>query len=529
VGGGHVATTAAGWYVAVSAFPIPFHALTAGMSFNFDASGIGQFAIRLGLVSEDQVRECLVELDDKNAPGPAMIRLLERKGYLTSLQGHKLLKGDTDGYVLGGYRLLYKIASGSFGRVYRGDDPRTGQVVAIKVLRNKWMMDKQKVDLFLREGKLGMTIRHPNIVSVLAVNQDAKTGQYFIVMEFVEGGNLRDILVGQKRLPLDLALRYMEECAEGLAYAQMRGLTHRDIKPTNILVAAATGQAKLVDFGLAEISAGSAVYLQRQDERDEDVAVDRTVDYAGLEKATGQKPGDVRSDIYFLGSVLYECVTGQPLMPVTRDRQARMMARRYQEVEETLRRNGPALGIPPPVMNLLGRMVAFDPGARFQNATALVEAIRECRAELQSAAGGGAAAGPRPGTGPKTLLAIETKDGLKEQFREKFKSRGGFQTVLLSSDPAHAVRRFKQQPYHALIVNAGSVGREGVEAFNQVLRESNTANVDVAAVLLLGADQAEWAARAIRHDRGAVMVFPVSMKELIRKVRELMGEEKEKG
>src|SRR4051812_50037143 len=147
---------------------------------------MGEFAVRLGLVSEDQVRECLIELDDNKAPADALLRLLERKSHLTPWQAKKLLKGETDGYFLGGYRLLYKIASGSFGRVYRGDDPRPGQVVAVKILRNKWSQDKQKVDLFLREGKLGMTIRHGNIVNVLAVSQDPKTLQYFIVMEFVE-------------------------------------------------------------------------------------------------------------------------------------------------------------------------------------------------------------------------------------------------------------------------------------------------------------------------------------------------------
>src|SRR5205085_12620700 len=135
----------------------------------------------------------------------------------------------------GGYRILYKIASGSFGRVYRGDDPRTGQTVAVKVLRNKWTMDKQKVDLFMREGKLGLAIRHPNIVSVLAVNQDSKTGQYFLVMEFIEGWNLRDLITSRKKVNLDEALRVMEECAQGLAGAYQRGLTNRDIKPTNIL------------------------------------------------------------------------------------------------------------------------------------------------------------------------------------------------------------------------------------------------------------------------------------------------------
>jgi serine/threonine protein kinase len=485
------------------------------MSVNLDASGIGQLALRLGLVTDEQVRECLIELDDKKAPAADMVRLIARKGYLTPWQGNKLLKGDTDGYFLGGYRILYKIASGSFGRVYRGDDPRTGQVVAIKVLRNKWTMDKQKVDLFMREGHLGLSIRHPNIVSVLAVNQDAKTGQFFIVMDFVEGGNLRDLLHSRKRLPPEEALRYMEECAQGLAYSHARGLTHRDIKPTNILIAVATGQAKLVDYGLAEISLGSAVYLQRQDEKDEDVAVDRTVDYAGLEKATNQKPGDVRSDIYFLGCVLYECLTGHPLMPVTKDRQARMQARRYMDVEETLRKNGPALNLGPPLMRLLGKMVAFEPTQRFQTPTQLVDAIQACRMELGTDGGQS-----RVPTGPKTLFVVEANQKMQDLFREKFKEFG--YRVLLSIDPNQAVKRYQQQAYHAVIIDARTVGREGVEAYNDVLRAADQAGLEVCVILLLGEDQVNWKAEAKPHNHAAVLVDPgITMKQLLRKLYDL--------
>ena len=93
-----------------------------------------------------------------------------------------------------------KISSGSFGRVFRADDPRTGRVVAVKVLRRRWSEDQDKIDLFIREGKVGLTLKHPNIVEILAVNQDAATRQYYIVMEFVEGGNLREILQIRKKL-----------------------------------------------------------------------------------------------------------------------------------------------------------------------------------------------------------------------------------------------------------------------------------------------------------------------------------------
>ncbi|MBA4191502.1 MAG: serine/threonine protein kinase [Planctomycetaceae bacterium] len=493
------------------------------MAFNFDATGIGQLALRLGLASQSQVDECLIELDNNKAPAVDLVRLLERKRYLSAWQGAKLLKGETEGYFLGGYRLLYRIASGSFGRVYRGDDPLTGQVVAVKVLRNKWMMDRQKVDLFLREGKIGMEIRHPNIVSVLTVNQDNKTGQYFIVMEFIEGGNLRDLLQIRKKLTPEESARIIEESAQGLAYSFQRGMTHRDIKPTNILIAVANGQAKLVDFGLAEISDGNAtgrqVGKQEEKDKDYDVAVDRTVDYAGLEKATNQKAGDVRSDIYFLGSVLFECVTGTPLMPATRDRIERMQARRYQEVEATLRRNGPALGVPPPLLNVLAKALRFDPNQRYQTPTEFVEALQACRAEMRGESVE-VSVNSRIPPGPKTLFAIEKNERLKEAFREKFKAQGF--RVLISIDPDQALKRYRQQPYHALIVDAGSIGDEGIGVYNQLLAESDATGLDLVVVLLLSQEQVELASEANVHDRGAVMVFPVSMRELMQIISDLM-------
>ncbi|MFM8272714.1 MAG: protein kinase domain-containing protein [Gemmata sp.] len=491
------------------------------MSANLDAAGIAQLAQRFGLVEEQVVRDCLEELGDRYAPATDMIRLMERKRHLTPWQGKKLLKGDSDGYTLGGYRLLYKVSSGSFGRVFRGDDPRTGQVVAVKVLRDRWASDKQKVDLFMREGKLGISIRHPNIVAVLAVGQDGKTGQYYMVMEFVEGGNLRDILQARKKLNPDEALRILEECAEGLAYAHARGLTHRDIKPTNILIGVANGQAKLVDFGLAEIADGPAaggggMRLQRSEDKDDDVAVDRTVDYAGLEKATNQRAGDVRSDIYFLGAVLFECLTGQPLMPVTKDRVARMQARRYQDVEDTLAKTAAVLGLAAPITRLLAKMVAYEPTERFQTPNQLVEGIRLCRAEL---------AGPvvrsRTPTGPKTVFVVEQNQKLQDAFRDKFKAQGF--RVLMTLDPAQAAKRFQQQPYHAAVIDARTVGRDGVAAFNDLLRAADVARFQVGVVLILGEDQAGWQADVHDHAHGAVLVDPgVTMKQVFRTLGELL-------
>ena len=240
-----------------------------------DASEVADLAVRMNLVAEQTARELLFELEDRRAPAADFVRLMERKSLLTPLQSTKILKGDTDGYFLGGYRLLYKIASGSFGRVYRGDDPRSGQIVAVKVLRRRWTEDPKRVESFEREGRIGMTLDHPNIVRLLAVNKDAATGQHFIVMEFVEGDNLKNILNARKKLEVDEALNIMEECADGLAYAWARGLTHRDIKASNILMGT-DKIAKLVDFGLAEIHSGATLIMTGVKNPDEEQA-DRTV------------------------------------------------------------------------------------------------------------------------------------------------------------------------------------------------------------------------------------------------------------
>src|SRR5262249_15356297 len=149
----------------------------------------------------------------------------------------------------------YRIASGSFGRVYRADDPRTGRIVAVKVLRNRWSGEVKAIDQFYREARLGVTLRHANIVETLAVNQDPGSKQHFIVMEFVEGGNLREFLQIRKKVTAAEALRLVEDVTKGLAFAFSRGVTHRDMKLTNILIAA-TGEAKLVDFGLAQVAGG---------------------------------------------------------------------------------------------------------------------------------------------------------------------------------------------------------------------------------------------------------------------------------
>jgi serine/threonine protein kinase len=468
-----------------------------------DAAGLAQLAIRLGLVDDEQCRECRAELDPSMSTPEALLRVMERKAFLTPWQGAKLLKGDIDGYFLGGYRLLYRISAGTFGRVYRADNPHTGEIVAIKVLRRKWSNDVHKIELFEREGKVGMTLRHPNLVRIIAVSKDPQTGQHFIVMEFVEGGNLRDIMTIRKKLaPLD-AIRILDDAANGLAYAFSRGLTHRDIKLTNILLST-TGEAKLVDFGLAEITGPSA------NGGDDELNVDRTVDYAGLEKATGQKNGDIRSDIYFLGCTFYEMLTGEPLLSVTKDPKQRMMKHRFS-VTANLRKDDPHLT--GPVFSLLSRMTAFNPTERFQNPAQLVEAIRQTKAELT-----GEPRTDRLPTGPQSVFVVEHHPKLQDAFREKLKSMG--YRVLISIDANRACERYAQQPFQAFIVDGGTTGEDGLYAMSKVMSEAGLQSLPCVGILILSEEQVDWAGRAGEIPNTTVLIRPVTMKQITTVLRE---------
>ncbi|HZY87777.1 MAG TPA: protein kinase [Gemmataceae bacterium] len=475
-----------------------------------DPTTFGQLVVKLQLVSPEQVEEAMNEArDETGGRMPDLqryLRVLERKGYLTPWQSGKVLKGDTDGFVLGGFRILYKIASGSFGRVFRAVDPRGGRVVAVKVLRRRWSEDQQRIDLFIREGRVGLTLKHPNIVEVLAMSQDKESGQYYIVMEFVEGGNLREILVIRKTLTPSEALRIVEDCASGLAYAYSRGVSHRDIKLTNLLISSA-GECKLVDFGLAQFFAAIA----KEEEK-----VDRTVDYAGLERATNVKQGDVRSDIYFLGCALYEMLCGHSPLVMTRDRHMRMRRQRFEEVQ-TL--NPAEVAAPASVFALVETMMSLSPQRRFQTPSQLVEAVRACRRELSGK--------DESRQASRSVFVAERDERLQDALRDKLKELG--YRVFLAGDPSRALDRYRQQPYDALIVDAGTTGEDGLHVYDQVLTEAGRRRATLAGILILGKDQADWVKRAVVSPTGSVMVRPVTLKQVYRKLAELLPDEGDNG
>jgi eukaryotic-like serine/threonine-protein kinase len=478
---------------------------------DLDAGSLAQTAIQLGLLNSHQAEEAWEEVGSRTAPAQDFLRCMERKGYLAPFQSSKLLKGDRDGYFLGGYRILYKVSSGSFGRVYRADDPSTGRVVAMKVLRKKWSEDKHKIELFMREGKMGMSLRHPNIVEIIAVNHEKKNNQYYIVMEFVEGGNLRDFLNIRKKLTYAEVLRILEDTASGLAYALSKGITHRDMKLTNVLLSS-QGPAKLVDFGLA----GGQATATNVGEDQEDVTVDRTVDYAGLEKATGVQHGDPRSDLFFVGCVAYELLSGRSPLEYTRSVQSRMAAQRFLKIVPL---SPTELEMPASVFRLVENLMAMQPEVRIQTPSQLVERIRECRREIE---GPGDDAGRAKKQGQATIFVVESDEKLQDVFRTKLKAEG--YRVLLAADPVRALDRFRQQPFDLIIADASTTGESGYYVFEMIMEEAQRQNIPVRGILMIKDDQAAWKERVTPFARVETLIQPVKYKQLLQAIRSLLAE-----
>jgi eukaryotic-like serine/threonine-protein kinase len=321
-------------------------------------------------------------------------------------------------------------------------------------------------------------------------------------MEFVEGDNLREILKIRKTLTAAESLQIAEDCASGLAYAYARGVTHRDVKLTNLLIST-EGRAKLVDFGLAQFFSTVA--------KSDTEKVDRTVDYAGLERATNVKYGDVRSDIFFLGCVVFEMLSGRSPLDMSRDKYKRMHAQRFLDIQSL---KPGEIKAPPAVYHLVETMMALSPQQRYQTPSQLFEAVKAARREVAGGASGNSTT--------RTLFIVEKDAGLQEKMRERFKELG--YRVLLSFDPVRALDRFHQQPFDALIMDAATVGDEGRLVFQQVLLEATTKQSPCVGIILFSQDQAEEAARVPNTATQQAFIQPVKFGQLKRALKQMLQE-----
>jgi beta-lactam-binding protein with PASTA domain/predicted Ser/Thr protein kinase len=201
----------------------------------------------------------------------------------------------------GRYQIITKVASGGMGEVYRAHDAVLAREVAVKVLHPHFAGDRGFVDRFRREARAAAILNHPNIVGVY--DWGSTDGTYFMVMEFVQGLNLRNVLTEYERLEPGQVIDVCLPVLSALDHAHGHGIVHRDIKPENILIAR-DGVVKVADFGLARAYADS--YISQAEG-----TVTGTVQYLAPEQIQGE-PADPRTDLYALGVVMFELLTGSP-------------------------------------------------------------------------------------------------------------------------------------------------------------------------------------------------------------------------
>jgi serine/threonine protein kinase len=276
----------------------------------------------------------------------------------------------TPGTRLDGYEIIAPLGAGGMGEVYRARDATLKRDVAIKVLPEYWSRDPERLRRFEREAQATAALNHPNIVSIFHVGQ--YDGSPYIVTELLQGETLRDRL---RKGPMRLrqVLDHGVELARGLAAAHDAGIVHRDLKPENIWLTK-DGRLKILDFGLAKLDPakaastdGSTVSLQQQSAPGHVLG---TVGYMSPEQVRGQT-ADTRSDIFAVGLILHEMLTGKP---------AFRKATSAETMTAILNEDAPAVSqlaptVPPGLQRIVNRCLAKSPDKRFQHASDLEFAL----------------------------------------------------------------------------------------------------------------------------------------------------------
>jgi len=473
------------------------------------AEQIAQRAFDVGLLDELQLQKLWAEFGSRNVSTEDFMQLMVRRELMTNYQLERLVKGDRSGFFFADYKVLYFVGAGTFARVYRAVHRETGQVVALKVLRRRYSGNPAQYEHFVREGELGRTLRHPNIAPVYEVY--SRDDAHFLVMEFVEGHNMREFVKTRKKIEPAEATRLIMDFASALRYAFDRGLTHRDLKMSNVLVSS-RGRAKVVDFGLA---AGDG----EGKEEPGGESNPRTIDYAALERATGVRRDDTRSDIYFLGCIYYHMLTGVAPLPDIKDRSRRLSKARFVQVTP-IQELDPS--VPSAVALVVNRTMELDPERRYQTPDAVFGDLAGLHERLSGDEGGEIETDEEHRKRPAPLLTqteqrrsvmvVESDLAMQDLFRNGLK-KAGFR-VLVISDPQTALDRFRQEASAAdcVIFNAQHLGRRALDSFNRFGDDRIIQTVP--AILLLEDNQRQWKTKANTADHRVVLPMPITLKQL---------------
>lgn len=284
-------------------------------------------------------------------------RLLSKREIISRWQAAQLLAGRTQMF-LGNYKLLERLGQGGMGSVFLAEHTTMNRRVALKVVNHKGD-DSAAAEQLRSEARAIGLLDHPNIIQ--AYDVDSEGDRFYIVMEYVPGRDLNAMVMDEGPLPMDKAVDYVRQAAEGLAHAHERGMIHCDIKPSNLLVDAA-GVVKILDLGVARLS--------EEEEVDDDSDATKpplggTIDYQAPEHARGAADFDRRADIYSLGCTLYCLLAGHP--PFPSGSQTKRILQHQTQPPPDLRSIRPE--IPEDLNAICMKMLAKNPDERYQTAS----------------------------------------------------------------------------------------------------------------------------------------------------------------
>jgi serine/threonine protein kinase len=361
---------------------------------NFTPQNVCGLLIRSRLMTPEEMRAMyqLWEADggDNASSLGEFTKWLVAHRYVTDYQATLLAKGhgDPDIYFLGQYKILERLGRGRMAGVYKAVHT-LGQTVAIKVLPPSRAKDPVMLGRFQREARLALRLKHPNVVRSFQIGQAG--GLYYLVMEYLEGETLEDVLGRRQRLPPPEAVRLIHQALTGLEHIHELGLVHRDLKPANLMLVpgpaagepdtTARATVKILDIGLGrelfdENEPGARPpgtspgedYIELTGEG----VILGTPDYLAPEQARDPRAIDIRADIYSLGCVLYHLLTGQPPFPDTNF--INQMVRHATETPKPLQHFNPA--IPDGLQQILNYMIAKQAPQRYPNPERAAQALQ---------------------------------------------------------------------------------------------------------------------------------------------------------
>jgi serine/threonine protein kinase len=308
-----------------------------------------------------------------------------------------------EGQVIGKYRVLEALGRGGMAQVYRAYHPQLDRYVAIKVLRSDLVEEKEFLARFQRDARAIASLRHHNIVQVF--DFDVQDEIYYMVMELLEGDTLRARLnkyrVEGKRMPLPEVLSIMKDVLHGLGYAHSQNIIHRDIKPANIMLTS-RGEAVVTDFGIAQI-VGSTTYTVSG-------ALMGTLSYMAPEQGL-QGHCDQRSDLYSLGIVFYEMLTGYT--PFDADTPLAILMKHLNDPLPLPRQIDPAL--PSALEHIVLKVLSKDPEDRYQNTGEMAAALEQVTPE-ELPEGPRGVVPPPYGFDPKKVFSGAARKQITDQF-----------------------------------------------------------------------------------------------------------------